>query len=236
MNDRRIRMRERVGHGLLGAATHAGEERVPSVGVLLIEEREVRREALAQPDVVPVAFGRGIAEPLMGHLVRDELPSGHAAVAVEDVGGQLHAARDGRRLDLRELLVRVRTDVIADRTRRIGCVASPKPLKLSSRSCGIHPGRERHAADRRRNARRQTAPRRSKSARSRIGVSSRQLVRRRPSARSVSSTGRPFEMTWYFCGAVTVIDTAAFIDGWSIVATQLRARSGQSLLKKPRSP
>ena len=80
------------------------------------EQREVRREAFAQPDVIPVVFGDGIPEPLMRHLVDDHVPPAHVpfardrGVAVEDGGRRLHPAPDAVRLHVRQLLVRVGAD------------------------------------------------------------------------------------------------------------------------------
>ena len=40
------------------------------------QQREVGGEPLAQPDVVPVALGDGVAEPLVGDLVGDQARAG----------------------------------------------------------------------------------------------------------------------------------------------------------------
>src|SRR5690348_11595451 len=102
-----------VAAGLGGALPDTAEEGVAAILMLGVEEGEVGGEALAEPDVVPVLFGDRVAEPLMGHLVGDQLTTGaRRRVAVEDVGGQLHAAADAVGLDLGQLFVGIGTDVI----------------------------------------------------------------------------------------------------------------------------
>ena len=56
----------------LAAPLQAGDEGVAAAVVLEEEQGEVGGEALAQPDVVPVALGDGVAEPLVRDLVGDE--------------------------------------------------------------------------------------------------------------------------------------------------------------------
>ena len=60
------------------------------------EQGEVGGEAFAQPDIVPVLLGDGIAEPLVGDLVRHQVRTPARPVtdvlAVEDGAGVLHAA------------------------------------------------------------------------------------------------------------------------------------------------
>ncbi len=104
-------------HGV-PAALQPGDEPVAAERVLGEQQREVGREPLAQPDIVPVVFGHRIAEPLMRDLVRDQprqaaLPP-HAVLAVEDRRGQLHAAAEVGGLHVRQLLVRVRADLLAE--------------------------------------------------------------------------------------------------------------------------
>ena len=83
----------------------------------MLEEQqgEIGGEALAQPDVVPVALGDRVAEPLVRDLVGDEAVDAAARdvpLAVEDRAGQLHPAAEPRGLDAGELLVRERADVL----------------------------------------------------------------------------------------------------------------------------
>ncbi len=112
----------------LGVALLDGEDDLPTplqavhegitAAVVLEEEQgEVGGEALAEPDVVPVALGDGVAEPLVGHLVGDEAihaAAGYGTLAVEDRAGDLHPAADPRGLDPGELLVREGSDVLGE--------------------------------------------------------------------------------------------------------------------------
>ena len=117
------------GADLVPVGPQPGHERVPSLRVLDEEVREVGGEALAQPDVVPVALGDRVAEPLVGDLVHDHgvpppLRPAHGVVAVEDGRRRLHAALDAVRLDVGEPLVGVGADAgreeVEGRDRRLG--------------------------------------------------------------------------------------------------------------------
>src|SRR6185437_478108 len=113
VDDGRVRVRLRIAAGLGGARFDALQERIPAVLMLLIEKSEIGGESLRKPDVVPILFRGRIAEPLMRHLMGDELASGAASgVAIEDVAGELHASTGAVRLYLGELLVGVRADVV----------------------------------------------------------------------------------------------------------------------------
>ena len=46
-------------------------ERVAAAELLGVEMGEIRRKALAQPDVVPVFFGDGVSPPLVCDFVHD---------------------------------------------------------------------------------------------------------------------------------------------------------------------
>ncbi len=105
-----------------GRRAHPPPQRLRALEVLVKEGVEVGREALAQPEVVPVARGHRVAEPLMGDLVRHRpLLDGLAlelALGVEDRAGIFHPADVRRRLDLGELLVGVGTDAPAEKLER----------------------------------------------------------------------------------------------------------------------
>ena len=89
----------------------AGDEVVPSVRVLAEEQREVGREPLAQPHVVPLGLRDRVAEPLVRDLVDDDVAPAHRPVAryrilaVHEGGRGLHAPAGGRGRDVGELLV-----------------------------------------------------------------------------------------------------------------------------------
>src|SRR4029453_1221447 len=69
-----------------------------------------------QPHIVPIPFGYRIAEPLVRHLVRDKLSAGTIrGVTVENVRCELHPAFHTVRLNLSQLLVRVRTDTVDEK-------------------------------------------------------------------------------------------------------------------------
>ena len=109
--------------------------------------REVGREPLAQPHIVPVLLGDGVAEPLVGHFVHDRRMSARdVLLAVEDRRGRLHASADARRLDVRELFVRVRPDLVAEE------LEGPAPGELEERVTLVavlrkHPHLLRDSAD-----------------------------------------------------------------------------------------
>ena len=71
MNHRRIRKLLLELKDLRAAALQSVDEGVASLVVLGKEQREVSREPLAQPHVVPIALGHRIAEPLVRDLVDD---------------------------------------------------------------------------------------------------------------------------------------------------------------------
>ena len=82
-------------------------ERIAAVELLGEQVREVRREPLAQPHVIPVALGDGVAPPLVRHFVHDgRTPASTPFLAVHDRRRGFHAAADAGGLDVRELLVR----------------------------------------------------------------------------------------------------------------------------------
>ena len=96
---------------LRAAALQPVDERVAALVMLGEEQREVGRKPLAQPHIVPVALGDGIAEPLVRDLVHDRAAAGaHAFLAVEDRARVLGAAAEAGGLHVGELLVRVRAD------------------------------------------------------------------------------------------------------------------------------
>src|SRR5262245_26807459 len=85
------------------------------------EQREVSGEAFAQPDIVPIRLGDGVAEPLVGDLVRDEADDRSATervLTVENRAGVFGAAVDPRRLHVAEFFVGVRPDVFAEKLHR----------------------------------------------------------------------------------------------------------------------
>ena len=104
---------------LLPAGHQPRRELIPPVGVLDEEQGEIGSEALAQPDVVPVGFSDGVPEPLMGDLVDHHVPPPHRAgpryalLGIKDARGRFHPAGHAVRLDVGQLLVRVRPDPFA---------------------------------------------------------------------------------------------------------------------------
>ena len=52
-------------------ALYASDERVVAHVVLVVQRGEIRREALAEPGVVPVALGDRVSKPLMRDFVSD---------------------------------------------------------------------------------------------------------------------------------------------------------------------
>ena len=117
------------GADLVSVGPQPGHEGIPSLRVLHEEVGEVGGEALAQPDVVPVALRDRVAEPLVGDLVHDHAvppPRGptHGVVAVEDRRRRLHPSLDAVRLDVGEPLVGVGADAgreeVEGRDRRLG--------------------------------------------------------------------------------------------------------------------
>src|SRR5262249_2241374 len=120
---------------------------VPPI-VLDVEQVEVGREPLAEPDVVPVALGHAVAEPLMRNLVRRRasrrraasstatpattapttrgsrrprprrVVRARAAVPIVDLARVLGGATVERRGHVRELLVAVGTDPVGEELER----------------------------------------------------------------------------------------------------------------------
>ena len=86
-------------------------KRLATVRPVQVAGGQVGREALAEPDVRPVALGNGVAEPLVGDLVRDQTLDAAFAVdrvlVVEHVAGILQTAPAGRGLHVGELGVGV---------------------------------------------------------------------------------------------------------------------------------
>jgi hypothetical protein len=81
------------------------DERIAALEVFPVKQREVGSEPLAEPDIVPIALGDGVAPPLVSHLVHDRRVSGRDAfLAVEDDRGVLGAPAEARGLDVRQLL------------------------------------------------------------------------------------------------------------------------------------
>ena len=143
-------------------APHGAEKGVAAFVELGGERREVGGEAFAQPRVVPVLLGDGIAKPLVGDLVRHQAEGGavgDAAFAEEDGAGVFHAAAHARHLDVGQLLIRVRADV---RREELDGLARG----LFERDDAVFailredPGLQRHAGGGARNGARRIAPRR----------------------------------------------------------------------------
>ena len=63
----------------------AAHEVVAPVRVFAEEQREVCREPLAQPYIVPVGFGDGVAPPLVRDLVDDDVPDALGAPPRDEV-------------------------------------------------------------------------------------------------------------------------------------------------------
>ena len=124
-----------------------GDERIPAGVVLEEEQGEVGREALAEPDLVPVALGYRVAEPLVRNLMSDETvhsPARDRTLAVEDRAGNLHPPADPRGLDPGEFLIRERADVLGEELQH------PAPRVLQGRDDRIavlvvDPGLQRDA-------------------------------------------------------------------------------------------
>ena len=107
---------------------------------------QVGRESLAEPDVVPVVGGHGIAEPLVddlvGHGVFDGSIAIHESLAVEDVARILHPAVPCLGLHAGELAIGVGADVILEKFHDPS--GSGKVVKAVIAILGIHPGLDRH--------------------------------------------------------------------------------------------
>ena len=137
MDDRRVRQLLFELQHLRAAALQAVDERVAAFVVLREEQREVGRESLAQPHIVPVALGHRIAEPLVRDLVDDRAAAGaDAFLAVEDRARVLGAAGEAGGLHVGELLVRVRPDVRDEELQRAPRRVFEQLLSPASRSCG----------------------------------------------------------------------------------------------------
>src|SRR5262249_54745830 len=99
-------------------ALNTRHELIAPVIMLNKEQREVSGEAFAQPDIVPIRLGDGVAKPLVGDLVRDEADDRSATervLTVENRAGVFGAAVDPRRLHVAEFFVGVRTDVFTEK-------------------------------------------------------------------------------------------------------------------------
>ena len=156
MNDRRVRQLLFELQHLRAAALQSVDERVAPLVVLGKQQREVGREALAQPHIVPVALGHRIAEPLVRDLVDDRAAAGaDALLAVEDRARVLGAAGEAGGLHVGELLVRVRPDAASMKN----CIAR-RDVSSNSAEPGLailreHPRLDRHAVDGAREVRRE---------------------------------------------------------------------------------
>ena len=71
MNNRRARVLALCLEDDGDVVLHFLHERVAAAELLGEQVREVGREPLAQPHVVPVALGDGVAPPLVGDFVHD---------------------------------------------------------------------------------------------------------------------------------------------------------------------
>ena len=119
MDDRRIGRLLLELQDAIAAAAQAADEGVAAVELFGVEEREVGREAFAQPDIVPIAFGDGVAPPLVRDLVDDRrVARGDALLAIEDDGGVLGAAAEAGGLHVRQLLVGIGADLLAEEVER----------------------------------------------------------------------------------------------------------------------
>ena len=107
----------RVEHRVYQLVGHVGVVVGYSVLVLPEHRLAVRREALRKPDVHPGAVRHAVPEPLVGHLVREDVVVGvravHETVVVAHTGLVLHVA--GARRHERELLEGVRTEARLER-------------------------------------------------------------------------------------------------------------------------
>ena len=144
-----------IRHSLLGRqnlrarALQPGDEGLAALVVLGRQQSEIRGEALAEPDVVPIFLGDGIAKPLVRDFVRYQAECGRAVdrpLAVEYRAGVFHAAIVAGRLHIREFLIWIRADVATvefdglARRRFEGADAGVAVLV-------VDPGLERHSRD-----------------------------------------------------------------------------------------
>ena len=70
----------------LARGSQTGHEFVATVRVLDEEQREVGRETLAEPDIIPVGLGHSVAKPLMRDLVDDHVAPAHRTIARHAAG------------------------------------------------------------------------------------------------------------------------------------------------------
>ena len=121
----------------------------PSSGVLGVQQREVGREPLTQPDVVPVALGHRIAEPLVGGLVDDGcVAGGYPLLAIKDVRRVLGSSAHAGGLHVRQLLIGVGPDVLREELERPARVAFER-LQALVRVLRKHPEGQLDALHRR---------------------------------------------------------------------------------------
>src|ERR1019366_7156495 len=116
--DDRPRGDDRIAQQLRAGAGYLSLERAVAERVRGPQLLEIRRESLGEPQVAPLAFGDGIAEPLVRGLVRDRrgmrAAFPEAAVGVEDRARALHPAESPAALKVRELLVRKWRDQVRE--------------------------------------------------------------------------------------------------------------------------
>src|ERR1700761_9255589 len=75
-----------------------GFKRVDAVFILQIAKGHIGGKAFAKPEVFPLRFGSGIAEPLVGYLVchqRFDARGTHAVFVIEDSTGIFETAEAG---------------------------------------------------------------------------------------------------------------------------------------------
>ena len=72
-------------------AIQAVEHGVPAIPVLVVQQRVKGGKPFVQPDVAPVFAGDQVAEPLVGHFMRDQALAG---TDVFRVGGEERVVRE----------------------------------------------------------------------------------------------------------------------------------------------
>src|SRR2546425_575942 len=113
---------------------------------LLIQEREIRGEAFAEPHIVPILLRRRVAEPLMGDLMGHYLTArAGLAISIEDRGRQFHAATDSVGFHLSRLLVGIGTDPVDEELDNRLCERA-EAFETDIPVLWKDPGRERNAA------------------------------------------------------------------------------------------
>ena len=148
-HDDRVRRLVEVPEDPLPRRVHLAHEAPAAVRPIQVAGGEVGREALAEPDVRPVALGHRVAEPLMSDLVGDQGLDPVLAVdrvlVVEHVAGVLQAAPAGRRLHVEELGVGIVAQPTLERAHDAGG-GSERP-QADIAVLRVNPGLDRHAID-----------------------------------------------------------------------------------------